>query len=1480
MGDALRDIKGMAGEDAMLRWAGKSAEAFTSEFEDVPKNLKKLKKSYDLAGDALAKYWPELEKAQADSLRALEKGRQARKDLSSANGRLESANDWVKRAEKKAKEYEDEGKKKDVPPPDEKDVRAATRNATNAGEAKESAQSAVDSANSALAAAKRMAEDARKLREDAASACKKKLEEASDAGIQNRSWWEEGVDWVSDNWDTIVTVCKVVVAVVGIIAMIIGGPILGAIVLVAALVVLADTLHKYANGEASLWDVAFAALDCIPGMKGLTSLGGLAKGLKGLAAGGLKGMANGIKGLAKSGRDMIAKGAKGAHDRLKNLVRSRGSDPVDMATGKMYLPQTDVTLPGTLPLTFSRRVESGYGAGGWFGPSWSSTIDQHLEIDEQGVVFVTEDGLLLAYPHPTGPEAPVLPLTGPRWPLARLEDGGYTVTDPLAGHTRRFTTPGEDRTALLARISDRNGNTITVDYTPERTPTGLRHSGGYHLKLTTEAGRITALALANAAEDGTDVRIKRYGYTDGNLTEVYNSSNQPLRFTYDDRLRVTSWTDTNNHSYAYTYDARDRCIAEGGEAGHITITLDYDGTDPAFPGARVTTLTTAEGATTRFVINDAGEVIAEIDALGHTTRTEYGENHHVTAVTDALGHTTTFANNPTGQPLTITRPDGSTLHYAYNQHGQPLTLNLPDDTTWLRDYDDRGNCTAVTDPTGATTRYTYDARGSLTSVTDALDATTRIRCNTAGLPCEIADPVGSRLTREHDAFGRVTTVTDPLGAETRLWWTVEGHITRARQPDGAEQTWTYDGEGNCTAHTDPVGGTTQYEYTHFDLLTARTTPDGARYEFAHDASLRLTQVTNPQGLTWIYGYDPAGRLAFETDFDGRNLTYTHDPAGRLTSRANTLGETIHFTHDVFGRTTTKDAAGKATHYTYDPLGRLTQAANPEASLALERDPLGRVLAETVNGRTISYRYDPLGRRTTRTTPTGATSIWTYDAAGRRTSLNTAGHALAFTHDAAGREQTRHIGDTLTLAHTFDPSGRLTSQSLVTRASVTDSETLRRRAYSYRPDGYLATVTDEHSGTRTFNLDAMGRVTAVHATGWTERYAYDEAGNQTEADWPANHAAAESTGTRSYTGTRITRAGTTRYEHDTQGRVVLRQKTRLSRKPDTWRYHWDAEDRLTEVVTPDGTHWHYLYDPLGRRIAKQRLTGTGEVAEQVHFTWDGTTLAEQTTTTPGDRNQITLTWDHNGLQPLTQTERLTNATSQHEIDRRFFAIVTDLVGTPTELVDETGSIAWHTRTTLWGTTTWATNSTAHTPLRFPGQYWDAETGLHYNFHRYYEPLSGRYISSDPLGLAPSPNPVAYVHNPQTWYDPFGLSPYDRYRRDSRSPEDIFGGDGFAPRGDNMSLEEHVYGVAGDYTPPSGYVSTTQSLDHALSRQRRSGGYVYHIQARDGGIDANAALPGNPHADELEFSYPRTIDPSEILGAWDSGGNWTANPRFGG
>ncbi|AZM49048.1 hypothetical protein DMB38_27600 [Streptomyces sp. WAC 06738] len=1349
--DALRQIKGMAGEDALLRWAGKTAKAFQDEFEEVPKNLKKLQRSYDLAGDALAAYWPKLERAQSLADKALAKGREAQSDLTAANGRLDSANSWVDRATKKTEEYDEkEGKEK----PDESEVRAATRNATDAKSARASAQTAVDNAQGGLEAAKKMAADAKKMREDAASEAKDKLEEASDAGIQNRKWWEKAVDWVKDNWDTIVTVCKVIVAVLGIVVLIIGGP-LAWVVLAAALVVLADSLIKYANGEGSLFDVAMAALDCIPGMKGLTSLAKLGKGLKSLKGGlaGLRGMKNAVLGLAKRGRTMIDDAAQGATTRLKNIV-SKFTDPVDLATGAMYLPQEDIELPGNLPLVFSRRLGSTYRAGWWFGPTWASTADQRLETDDRGVVFVTEDGRLLAYPHPAGSD--VLPEQGPRWPLARLENGGYTVTDPLTGHTRTFARPDADGLALLEQIADRNGHTLTFTYDDDGAPTGICHSGGYHLALTTDAdlGRITALSLVGAADDGTDIVVKRFGYDPGgNLTEDINSSGLPLVFTYDDRLRATSWTDRNGHRYDYTYDDRDRCTAEGGEAGHLALTLDYDGTDPAWPGAAITTLTTAEGAVTRFVVGDNCQITAEIDALGHTTRTAYDEHHNLIAETDPLGQRFAYAYDGDGSLRTLVRPDGTTTTLEYAAPGLPNRVTAPDGATWVQSFDAAGNRLSVTDPSGATTRYHYDDRGRLRAVTDALDHTVGIENNAAGLPVRTVDPLGGTTRYEYDAFGRVRTVTDPLGHTTRATWNTEGLLTSYTLPDGTTESWAYDAEGNCLAHTDAAGTSTTYEYTHFDQLSAYTAADGARYEFTHDASLRLTEVRDPLGRRWRYAYDPAGRLVWETDFDGRTSEYVRDAAGRIAVSVTPLGERITYEYDPLGNIARKNAGGAVTRYTYDAAGRLLTAAGPGSVVTCERNELGLVTREDVDGRSLSFRYDALGRRIGRVTPSGARTAYDYDAAGAREAVTASGHTLRFERDAGGRELSRLLDGSLAMERQWDPVGRLRAQTV-----AAGEHTVQRRTYTYRGDGHLTAVHDRLAGTSRFDVDAAGRVTGVAAGDWREAYGYDAVGNVTRAAWPDHHAGAAATGERRYEGTRVLGAGALRYQHDAAGRLVARTRKRLSHKPDTWRFSWDAEDRLTRATTPDGTVWRYRYDPLGRRTAKERLTAEGEVAERIEFTWDGAVLVEETTRSAELPHPVTLTWEHEGFSPVSQAERITDDTDQREIDSRFFAIVTDLVGTPRELVDADGHVAWHARSTIWGATAWSARSTAYTPLRLPGQYADRETGLHYNLHRYYDPELARYATPDPLGLAPAPNPVAYVHNPLTWSDPLGLSPY--------------------------------------------------------------------------------------------------------------------------
>ncbi|MGJ5752979.1 RHS repeat-associated protein [Streptomyces puniciscabiei] len=1093
-------------------------------------------------------------------------------------------------------------------------------------------------------------------------------------------------------------------------------------------------------GEAGGFGALFDGIS-IPGARALPSE---LDGLGDVAAGDARSTA----------REAASKDPDGAAEPAPRKVETDPSDPIDLVTGKMYLPQTDITLPGALPLVFTRRVESGYRLGRWFGPSWSSTVDQHLAIDAEGVIFVTEDGLLLTYPHPQ-PGVPTLPTHGSfRWPLARTDEG-YTITAPDTGRTWHFADREAGR-AAIEQIDDRNGNWLTFEYDAEGAPLAIASSGGYRLKVTTADGRVTALHLVGAAPGGRDQEIKRYRYdTAGHLTEVVNSSGLSLRFGYDERGRVTSWTDSNDRSYAYEYDDQDRCTAESGSHGHMALRLSYDDTDST-TGHRITTTVTGEGHTRRYHIDEYGHVVAETDPLGAVTRFERDRRGRLLARVDALGHTTTYRYDTEGNLISVVRPDGREARAAYDDHGLVVKVTGTDGATHRQEYDEHGNRTAIVRPDGRTTTFAYDDAGRLTAVTDPAGDVTTVHCNPAGLPVEITDPLGATTTYVRDAFGRPVTITDPTGATTRLEWTVEGNLARHVAPDGSTESWTYDGEGNCTSHTDAVGGVTRFEYTHFDLLTARTTPDGARYTFDHDTELRLTKVTDPQGLTWSYTYDAASRLMAETDFDQRTLTYSYDAAGRLTSRTNTLGQTVTFDRNELGQIIRKDADGQVTTFAYDLTDELARATGPDgAELTILRDQYGRIRSETVCNRELRYTYDALRRRTGRITPTGVSTSWSYDAAGRRTDLVTSGRTIHLVHDAAGRELARHIGQRISLLNTFDSGGRLATQS------VTDAvgRTIQHRAYTYRADGNVTAIEDQLGGTHRFELDAIGRVTAVRAGTWTETYAYDSAGNQALALWPISHPGHEATGERGYTGTRITRAGNVRYEHDALGRVILRQKTRLSRKPDTWRYEWDAEDRLVSVITPDGTCWRYTYDPLGRRTAKLRYADDGRtVLERTDFTWDGTTLCEQTTRSHDLTHQVTLTWDHQGLHPVAQTERITSIDApQQEIDSRFFAIVTDLVGTPSELVDEQGHVAWRTRRTLWGTTAWNTDATGYTPLRFPGQYYDPETGLHYNYFRHYDPEVARYVTPDPLGLAPAPNPHTYVPHPHTWSDPLGLSP---------------------------------------------------------------------------------------------------------------------------
>ena len=298
-------LRTLMDDAAITGWIGEGGDAFRDKTGDLPDQLGKCKSSYRIASEALDWWAGQLTTHQSDADAALVKGRAAKADLESAQSDLSAANTSVSGASGShvlalADKYSGGTPvPSNVQMPSSGDVQAAQNRLKAAKSAQSSAAGAVSSAEGALSAAKQLALDAADLRISDGKTTAGKIHEASDAGIEERSWWDKLKDWVAEAWDIIIKVCKIVVAVLGIVALILEEP-LAWLVLAAAILILADTLMKYAKGQASLLDVALAALDCIPGTKGLTSLSKLGKlATEGKAAlTSLKGLKGSLTSLA------------------------------------------------------------------------------------------------------------------------------------------------------------------------------------------------------------------------------------------------------------------------------------------------------------------------------------------------------------------------------------------------------------------------------------------------------------------------------------------------------------------------------------------------------------------------------------------------------------------------------------------------------------------------------------------------------------------------------------------------------------------------------------------------------------------------------------------------------------------------------------------------------------------------------------------------------------------------------------------------------------------------------------------------------------------------------------------------------------------------------------------------------------------------------------------------------------------------------
>ncbi|HAJ3841024.1 TPA: RHS repeat protein, partial [Escherichia coli] len=707
-----------------------------------------------------------------------------------------------------------------------------------------------------------------------------------------------------------------------------------------------------------------------------------------------------------------------------------------------------------------------------------------------------------------------------------------------------------------------------------------------------------------------------------------------IRYRYDSDGRVTEQINPAGLSYTYQYE-KDR----------ITITDSLD--------RREVLHTQGEGGLKR--------VVKKEHADGSVAQSQFDAVGRLKAQTDAAGRTTEYSPDVvTGLITRITTPDGRASAFYYNHHSQLTSATGTDGLEIRREYDESGRLIQETAPDGDITRYRYDNPHS-------------------DLPCATEDATGSRKTMTWSRYGQLLTVTDCSGYVTRYDHDRFGQVTAVHREEGLSQYRAYDSRGQLIAVKDTQGHETRYEYNAAGDLTAVIAPDGSRNGTQYDAWGKAIRTTQG-GLTRSMEYDAAGRVIRLTSENGSHTTFRYDVLDRLIQETGFDGRTQRYHHDLTGKLIRSEDEGLVTHWHYDEADRLThRTVKGEPAEQWQYDERGWLtgISHLSEGHrvTVHYGYDEKGRltgeRQTVHHPQTEALLWQHET---RHAYNAQGLANRCIPDSlpavewltygSGWLSGMKLGDTPLVEYTRDRLHRETLRSFgryelttaYTSAGQLQSQHLNSlqydRDYTWNDNGELIRISSPRQ-TRSYSYSDTGRLTGVHTTAANLDiripYATDPAGNRlpdpelhpdsTLSMWPDN---------------RIARDAHYLYRYDRHGRLT--EKTDLIpegviRTDDerTHRYHYDSRHRLvhytrTQYAEPL-VESRYLYDPLGRRVAKRvwrrerDLTGWMSLSRKPEVTWYGWD-GDRLTTIQNDRTRIQTVYQPGSFTPLIRVETAT------------------------------------------------------------------------------------------------------------------------------------------------------------------------------------------------------------------------------------------------
>lgn len=1079
--------------------------------------------------------------------------------------------------------------------------------------------------------------------------------------------------------------------------------------------------------------------------------------------------------------------------------------PVIIATGEKALDQVDFKLPGPIELKWRRQYRSGDARSeGWFGQGWSHPLATELWIEEDVIRYWDEQGREVVLPA----------IDVGQSHFQAYEQ--FTLTRPKANHwsirhnrglTQHFRQRHAAQTRLpLEVVQDRNFRRLVLQFDdldfgerfdaqalPPR-PQRLIDSAGRTLHLLWTDRKQLAEVIVEVGD--ARVVMARYQYGECGAASP-SAQGQP---------DLLSHTNANGHSRTYTWDQHllvgytlatgqrftnryDRLLPTGRVIESLA--LD-DGTGDRFEyNGRTTRIQDRLGRETLCVSNARQDLVAVHDAQGNVTRNAYDDEGRPADSIDALGRSSSTTFDARGNLTAMMDAAGNATKVEYDERDLPIKLTDPAGGEWLRRYDERGNLIASTNPLGHTTRYEVDALGQVTAIVDALDKRKTLQWDEAGNLIAYTDCSGHTTRHTYDVLGHLRSSIDALGQETTYQFDALGQVLQITEPGGARHLCTWDGEGNLVRYVDPLGQATTWSYNGAGAPLLCTDPLGHTLRYDYDSAGRLITLTNQNGEVTRFGYDLLDHITDEVGFDGRHQRYVSNAVGDLThliERGGSdfgPGKVTRFEHDAVGRITAKRHVGEAaehaasSQYAYDPLGRLTEANNAWSKVKLAYDPLGQLLAET---QTLSpslgaqvfelkHQYDPLGNRTQTVLPNGRALNHLFYGSRHLHQVNLDGHVISdFERDAIYREVSRTQG-ALRSEFAYDQSGRLSAQRAMRGQqpgalaspdfNLGDAQARLKgvveRHYQYDPAGQLVQWLDRQRGLTRYRYDAAGRI-AQSQIGLMRDWgalgvASDARGNtgqgpmaineQFRWDAASNPLPANAAGGDFVRGNRLLVWQDARYIYDEHGNLIERlQGKRGSAAQTHTHFEWDAAHQLVRADVERGPDeaatrqtYTYVYDALGRRVAKRDAFGT------THFAWDSDNMALERR----GGNEIAYLYRPGSFELLAQVH---NGAVHH--------VHTDHLGTPLEASNEAGELSWQMTYTTWGNTLVEEVAEIEQRVRFQGQYFDAETGLHYNRFRYYSPEVGRFISNDPIGLLGGENLFAYTPNPIMWMDPLGLT----------------------------------------------------------------------------------------------------------------------------